>query len=69
MILFQVFGFSLSFLDNKQFLIVNKIIEVNIPEVVHSSSNLSMYRVLLKPIMGALVMLRVPISEGINQTS
>lgn len=65
-ILFQVFGFSLSFFENKNFIIVNNIEEIDIPDIVHSFSESSKYRILLKPIIGALIMLRMPMSEGIE---
>jgi len=61
---FQTFGFSIAYIknDNKQFIIVNNIDEIDSHDF--DSSEESKYRVLLKPIIGALVMLRVPISEG-----
>lgn len=68
---FQVFGFSILFINNdkkkllKQFIIVNTIEELKIPGIYYSFPQLSKYRILLKPILGALIMLRMPISEGI----
>lgn len=61
---FQTFGFSISYIknDHKQFLIVNNIDEIETKEF--SSSEESKYQILLKPILGALIMLRAPISEG-----
>jgi hypothetical protein len=44
---------------------VNTIEEFKIPGICYSFSQLSKYRILLKPILGALIMLRMPISEGI----
>lgn len=44
-------------------MIVNNIEEI--PGISYSSFELSKYRVLLKPIIAALVMQRSPISEGI----
>ncbi|XP_022164707.1 melanoma-associated antigen B2-like [Myzus persicae] len=60
----NTFGFSISYIknDHKQFLIVNNMDEIETHEFC--SSEESKYRVLLKPILGALVMLRAPISEG-----
>lgn len=58
----NVFGFSIVYIrnDHKQFMIVNNV-ETDILEL---NSEESKYRILLKPILGALVMLRAPISEG-----
>jgi len=67
-IVFQVFGFSISYIkDDKQFIIVNNIEEINIPgsEIYYRYSELSKYYTLIKPIIAALVMLGTPISEGI----
>lgn len=69
-IFFQIFGFSIAFINYekkllKQFIIVNTIEEFKVPGISFSFSQLSKYRVLLKPILGALIMIRVPISEGI----
>ncbi|XP_025204362.1 melanoma-associated antigen D4-like [Melanaphis sacchari] len=60
----NTFGFSISYIknDHKQFIIINSIDEIDVPRL--SSSEESKYRNLLKPIIGALVMLRTPISEG-----
>ncbi|CAI6345350.1 unnamed protein product [Macrosiphum euphorbiae] len=60
----NTFGFSISYIkdDHKQFFIVNNIDEIETKKF--SSSEESKYQVLLKPILGALVMLRAPISEG-----
>lgn len=38
---------------------------IDIPGINYSPSDTSKYRVLLKPIIGALIMLRSPISEGL----
>ncbi|NP_001155624.1 mage-e1-like [Acyrthosiphon pisum] len=59
----NTFGFSISYIknDHKQFFIVNNMDEIETKEF---SSENSKYQVLLKPIIGALVMLRAPISEG-----
>lgn len=64
--MFQVFGFCLSFVDSKVFFIVNTVEEINIPGIVFSSTEFSKYRSLLKPIVGALIMVGEPISEGIK---
>ncbi|XP_026815060.1 non-structural maintenance of chromosomes element 3 homolog isoform X2 [Rhopalosiphum maidis] len=60
----NTFGFSISYIknDHKQFIIINSIEEIDAPEF--SLSEESKYRILLKPIIGALVMVRAPISEG-----
>lgn len=60
----NTFGFSISHLksDRKQFIIINNIDDIDVPEF--NSSEESKYRILLKPIIAALVMLRTPISEG-----
>lgn len=63
----NVFGFSISYInDDKQFIIVNNIEEINIPGsgICYSSSEISKYYTLIKPIIAALVMLGTPISEG-----
>lgn len=66
-ILFQVFGFSLSYIKlDKQFIIINNIETIKIPGSESCySSKISNHRILLKPIVSALVMLGTPISEGI----
>ncbi|KAL5242784.1 hypothetical protein ACI65C_010194 [Semiaphis heraclei] len=60
----NTFGFSIAYIknDNKQFIIVNNIDEIDSHDF--DSSEESKYRILLKPIIGALIMLRAPISEG-----
>jgi len=65
--MFQTFGFSISYIrdDHKQFIIVNNIDKIDIDAPELSSAEDSKYRNLLKPIIGALVMLRAPISEGL----
>jgi len=59
---FQVFGFSLSFIDNKKFMVINDIEDINIHGV--GSNKLSKYHSLLYPILAMIIMLRTPISEG-----
>lgn len=62
-----MFGLTLSFIkdDLKHFLIVNNTEEIDIPGIINDSTELSKYRILLKPIIVSLVMLRQPISEGL----
>lgn len=68
LILLQVFGFSLSYIkdDGKQLIIVNNIEAINDPGICYSFSESSKYRSLLELITSALVMLQLPISEGLK---
>lgn len=66
MILFQVFGLTLSYLNTKSLTVLNTR-EPHNSRFNCTTSKLWKYRMLLKPIITALVMLNQPISEGFTQ--
>lgn len=64
MICFQVFGLTLSYINVNYLALQNKK-EMNSHKFNNTASKLWKYRMLVRPIITALVMLNQPISEGL----